>query len=486
MTAKALLSRTAKIVLAQRDFWSFCKVREPGYYRESRTHLKYLCTILNNFYHRLPLDETGKIYTRIMINMPPQHGKTRTLINFSMWALGKNNEDRIISASYNDTLAYEFSKYTRDGIAVQKNQESEIVFSDIFPGTTIKKGSSSYDRWALTGQHFNYLGAGMCGSITGKGGTILLIDDPLKSAFEATNEAGLEKTWIWYNSTFLSRVTSEGVAKGGEPLEIICMTRWSKKDLCGRILSDPEQAGDWFVIKMEAYNETTGEMLCPEFMSKTRYLRNYSIARKNPIMLSIFRANYHQKPVDIAGRLYPKLKRYERLPTGNDGTILFDSIGAYIDTADEGNDYLACGIYLKFERIAYMLDIYYTRDAMEVTERETARRLFDFGVNIALVESNSGGRGFARAVKRILYEEFESRKTIVRWFHQSKNKISRITSESANVIENIIFPVDAESRWPEAMEHINSFQSNPPWEHDDVEDMITGIAERINRNLVEV
>ena len=77
---------------------------------------------------------------------------------------------------------------------------------------------------------------------------------------------------------------------------------------------------------------------------------------------------------------------------------------------------------------------------MEVTEPLTAKLLFDGNVNIARIESNNGGRGFARSVKRILQDELKSNKTFIKWFTQHNNKNARIFSNSAWVMQHIYFP----------------------------------------------
>ena len=91
--------RDINIELARREFWEYCKLREPDFYKESRPHLRKLCNTLDDFLCGLLLKEDGEPYTKIMIRLPPQVGKSRTLVNFTQWALGKNNEERIITAS---------------------------------------------------------------------------------------------------------------------------------------------------------------------------------------------------------------------------------------------------------------------------------------------------------------------------------------------------------------------------------------------------
>ncbi|MEI3158133.1 MAG: phage terminase large subunit [Monoglobus pectinilyticus] len=105
-----------------------------------------------------------------------------------------------------------------------------------------------------------------------------------------------------------------------------------------------------------------------------------------------------------------------------------------------------------------MLDVYYTKDSMEITEKETAKRLVEFDVNKAVIESNNGGRGFARSVKRIMQDELFSNHTVVRWFHQSKNKKARILSNSTWVMEHIYYPINWRDRWPEYYEAMTSYQ----------------------------
>lgn len=136
--------------------------------------------------------------------------------------------------------------------------------------------------------------------------------------------------------------------------------------------------------------------------------------------IDIAEANYQQNPIDIKGRMYTSFKTYKEMPQ-------FKQIRNYTDTADEGKDYLCSINYgVTFDNEAYVLDVIYTQEPMEVTEPLTAKLLFDGNVNIARIESNNGGRGFARSVKRILQDELKSNKTVIKWFTQHNNKNARI------------------------------------------------------------
>jgi len=462
---KSLVQKQAKIELARRNFWEYCKTIAPDYYIDSRYHLRKICETLDNFYNRNLLKPDGDPYTKLMLNIPPQHGKSRTLINFCAWVFGKNNEERVISCSYNDDTASDFSRYTRDEISQERNFDEEIIYNEIFPGTRIKEGNASYQKWALEGQHFNYLGAGVGGSITSKGGTVLIIDDPVKGAEEALNENHLNKLWLWYTSTFLSRVSAEH----GEPLEILNMTRWAKKDLCGRLLDDEKNKDNWYIVKMEAYDKETDSMLCDDFLSKERYLY-----LKSQMVDMIFAANYHQQPIDLQGILYKKFKTYEKHPE-------IKRILSYTDTADTGNDYLCSIIFGEYNGEAYIIDVLYSQEGMEITEPDTAKFFNDNKVNLAYIESNNGGRGFARNIQRILWEKHNSRQPVIKWFHQADNKEARIFANSAYVQEHVYFPANWKDRWPEFYQALTTYLKEGKNKFDDAPDAITGVGEMISK-----
>ena len=102
-------------------------------------------------------------------------------------------------------------------------------------------------------------------------------------------------------------------------------------------------------------------------------------------------------------------------------------------------------------------------------------------VNVARIESNNGGRGFARNVRRILEQELGSNLTIIKWFTQSKNKQARIYSNSTWVMEHIYFPEDWRNRWPEYYDSMIKYQREGKNKHDDAQDATTGIAENCGK-----
>ena len=197
--------------------------------------------------------------------------------------------------------------------------------------------------------------------------------------------------------------------------------------------------------------------------------------------VDIAEANYQQNPIDIKGRLYQSFKTYTELPKDQYGRPVYSAVKNYTDTADTGDDYLCSIDYVEYNHEAYVINVIYTKDGMEITEPAVAKMLYEDKVNDADIESNNGGRGFARNVEAILKDQYGSNKTIIHPFFQSKNKISRILSNSTWVMNHIYFPVNWMDRFPEYYTAMSRYQKEGKNAHDDAPDATTGIAEKINK-----
>lgn len=453
MLNERLIKLGAKIELARRSFFDYCRLKAPDFYKPDRQYLVDLC---NDFQGFLDSDEKAMI-----INLPPRHGKSRTACCFAEWYLGQDPVSRkIMIGSYNETLSTTFSKNVRNTISELKVDIYRPVYSDIFPNVRIKYGDGAMNLWSLEGGYNNYLATSPSGTATGFGCTLMMIDDLIKSAEEANNETVKQKHWEWFTNTMLSR-REEGAKV------IIIMTRWATDDLAGRYIDFCKAEGiPYRHICMKAYDESTGKMLCPEILSRESY--QATVKAMGP---DIAAANYQQEPINIKGKLYTSFKTYSELPP------FFEGIYSYTDTADEGSDRLCSIIFGVYMREAYILDIYYTDAPMEVTEPETARRHKEQAVNNARIESNNGGKGFARSVKRISEEELHNWTTVWSWFHQTGNKKARILSYATWVMQHIYYPVNWRDRFPEYFDAMNTYQREGKNAHDDAPDATTGVAE---------
>lgn len=468
---RELIRRCAKIALAQREFFYYCNATSPDFYTEDREFLVSQCREFQDFIEQ-------DYYKVLVVNEPPRFGKSRTAQKLVEWVLGKNKRLKVMTGSYNTTLSTMFSKNVRNAIQEIKADEKRIIFSDVFPDVKIKDGDGAMNLWSLEGGYNNYLATSPGGTATGFGADLIIIDDLIKNSYEAHNEITKEAHWTWFTDTMLSRLEEGGKI-------IIVMTRWASDDLAGRALEHFGKLG--LNVKHINYKaiQDDGTLLCEDILSRE------SIAlKKSTIGLDVFNANYQQEPIDIKGRLYTSIKTYTEIPKDSTGKPLFRYILNYTDTADTGSDYLCSICYGMFDTSYYILDVLYTKDAMEVTEPEAAAMLTRNNVGCAIIESNNGGRGFARNVERECRERGNSHTTI-KWFHQGENKTARILSNSASVMNNVYFPVNWKDRWPEFAADLMKYQKEGKNAHDDAPDALTGVYEnpnpkeppRLNRNI---
>lgn len=454
MINRNMILQGARMELARREFWEYCKLTSSDFYNDSRHFLKDFADGLQWFV------EEAKEQVMV-VNMPPRHGKSRTATKFVQWLFGKyGTEKKVMTGSYNETLSGTFAKAVRDVIA-EMPTEGVLTYSEIFPNTRIKYGEAAAQKWSLAGSsQANYLATSPTGTATGFGCNIMIIDDLIKNAEEAYNENTLQKQIDWFNNTMMSR-TENGFKI------IVIMTRWSTNDLAGFILDNFENV---IHINYKAVQDD-GTMLCPEILSNTDYLLKTKNMNKDIIL-----ANYQQEPVNIKGRLYSSLKTYVDIPKEETGKPLFKHILNYTDTADEGSDFLCSICYGMYEGSYYILDILYTKEPMEITEPATAEMLTKNNVGFALIESNNGGKGFSRSVQRICKEAGNSH-TVVGWFHQSQNKVARILSNSTGVMNNVLFPVNWQDRFPEFAKDLIKYQKEGKNAYDDAPDCLTGVYE---------
>lgn len=205
---------------------------------------------------KLEAVERGEI-TRLMISMPPRHGKSMLASEFfPAWYLGRNPDHYVIAATYAQELADDFGRKVR-------NQIADPSFGAVFPGVGLKSDSTSSRRFHVTqpldsfstGQNGAYFAVGVGGPLTGRGAHLLLIDDPVKNREEADSELIRKKTKDWYTSTAYTRLMPGGRV-------IIIQTRWHEDDLSGWQLAEHADEG-WEVLSLPAIDDA-GTALWPD------------------------------------------------------------------------------------------------------------------------------------------------------------------------------------------------------------------------------
>lgn len=417
----------------------------------------------------------GKI-KKAMIFVPPQHGKsegsTRRLPAF---LLGQNPNLRIAIVSYSAPKARKFNRELQRVIDTPEYRE---IFPDTCLNTsnvTTVAGSwlRNADECEIVGYRGGFKTVGVGGPLTGEPVDVLIMDDIYKDAKTAWSPVVRESVRDWYDAVAETRLHNNS-------RQLVVFTRWHEDDLGGTLLSQQGEYSEanpdgWVVVKYAAIKQgastewdsrNEGEALWPERHSLERLA---AIRKRNP---HVFQSLYQQDPQPAEGLMYEQgFRTYEVIPYTKHRVVK-----AYIDTADTGSDYLCAIVYVETDAYNYILDVYYTQSPMETTEPRTAELLTKYEVEVALIESNNGGRGFARKVDELL-RVMGNNKTRVKWFTQSENKASRIYTHSADVQNVCMFPVGWERNMTQFYMTMMSYTKVGQNEHDDAPDALTGTVE---------
>lgn len=214
---------------------------------------------------------------RLMIFMPPQHGKSELSSRyFPAYALGLFPNRKVALASYSDELAGAFNA------SVQRIIDTD-EYREIFPDTVLngfrpawggvlqgfKRNNSIFE---VVGKRGSFRTVGIGGPLTGQPVDIGIIDDPVKDRITAESESNRNMVWNWYTDVFLSRMNNNSQ-------QLLVQTRWHADDLSGRLLKQDEERAQqglpklWEVIEFSAIKEgeptetdprQPGEPLWPE------------------------------------------------------------------------------------------------------------------------------------------------------------------------------------------------------------------------------
>ncbi len=429
------------------------------------------------YYELLDRFARGEI-RKLIVTMPPQHGKSlgaTTLLPAYM--LGLDPDLRIAIASYSSSLASKFNR------RVQRILESK-EYNEIFPETTIKRGAkpANYIRTSeeveIIDKQGSLLSVGREGSLTGNRVDCFILDDLYKDAMEANSPLVRENCVEWYTSVVKTRMHNTS-------RELIVFTRWHEEDLIGVLTRrEPYETftsfdqiesiapNTWLYLNFEAIKRSDPSQLDPREIGEALWESRQSkelLLEKRALDPLRFECMYQGNPSSKEGLLYgDNFVEYEMLP--ND-IIRREN---YTDTADMGDDYL-CSICYAIGRdgLIYITDVVYTREPMEISEPLVASMLKEEATTRAVIESNNGGRGFARSVQGLAPD------VKIEWFHQSANKQARILSNSSTVLHKIRMPAGWQQRWQSLAAHLityrRSYRANR-WH--DAADVLTGVVER--------
>ncbi len=430
------------------------------------------------YYQLLEEFARGRV-KKLIVTMPPQHGKSfgaTTLLPAYM--LGLDPDLRLAIASYSASLASKFNR------RIQRMLESK-EYTALFPETTIKRNGSRQSNYIRTSDEVeiidrqgSLISVGREGSLTGNRVDCFILDDLYKDAMEANSPLIRENCVEWYTSVVKTRMHNDSS-------ELIVFTRWHEEDLIGTLTQREEYVNftsfdqieslapnQWLYFNLEAIKSGEPTAVDPRSVGEPLWASRQSLdllMQKRSLDPTRFECMYQGNPSSRDGLLYgDNICEYDSLPE------MIVRRENYTDTADMGDDYL-CSICYSVDSagVIYVTDVVYTREPMEVSEPLVAAMLSDSNTSRAFIESNNGGRGFARSVQRLAPE------VRVEWFHQSGNKQARILSHSATVLHRLRMPRGWQQRWSMLYTHLTTYRrsySANRWH--DAADVVTGIIER--------
>jgi predicted phage terminase large subunit-like protein len=288
-----------ELLAAKENFWQYRITMNPRFVLRERWFPRSLARKLRRFWEDY---KAGKRPV-LLLESPPQHGKSLTVIDFVAWCAGQDPNLRFIYTSFSDRLSI------RANLRMQRALDSPI-YQQIFPEIRIAaKGSNgalrNYDILEFVGTEGYFRNSTVLGQITGEALDICVIDDPIKGRAEANSLLVRDKVWMWLTDDVFSRFSEQGAL-------LMIMTRWHLDDPAGRLI---EHFGDRVTIarypaiaEQDEVHRKTGEPLFPELKS-LEFLEQ----RRKLMTLGSWQALYQQSPILVGGGMFP-IDKIEMLP----------------------------------------------------------------------------------------------------------------------------------------------------------------------------
>lgn len=434
------------------NFWAFCLFYDYEFFIK-RPVLKLIADAMQRVYHCY----RNNVSIKIACSLPPRAGKSYITSLFSAFMLGHFPAESVMRNACTSKLYEKFSIDTRDVILSAK-------FAQCFPDAVMHRSRRNIDGWSLTdARQISYFGAGVGGAIIGFGASMLSITDDLFKSFEdAVSTTINEKTWSWKEGSHDSRTE-------GNCCEIAIGTRWSKKDVIGTM----EERGKFdIIVRIPALID--GVSFCEDVHTTAYYLE-----LEKDIDEVIWAAEYMQEPTEAKGLLFPRSELNLFTLDEINGKEPDGVIGA-TDVADKGNDYFSSPFAKIFKDRFFITDVVYTQDPVEVTEASLVATIIDTLCSNIRIESNNGGRLFARNIKRMLSEAKHTNCEVSTRF-TSANKETKILLRSGFIKKHFWFRSDYTrgSDYAKFMKSLTEYMKMGSGQVDDAPDSLVILVEFI-------
>jgi predicted phage terminase large subunit-like protein len=430
-----------KLERSRSSFLFFVQQMWPGFI-SGRHH-----QIMANAFERIA---EGKL-KRLIINMPPRHTKSEfASYLLPAWFLGKFPQKKIIQTSHTSELAVGFGRKVRNLV---QSEEYKKVFQ-----TKLSADSKAAGRWN-TDKGGDYFAIGVGGAVTGKGADLLIIDDPhSEQEAKQNNPEVYDAVYEWYTSGPRQRLQPGGAI-------VIVMTRWSTRDLTGKILKASAKDGtdEWEVIEFPAILPS-GKPLWPSFW-KMEELQ----ALKSELTVAKWEAQYQQNPTSEEGAI---VKRESWKMWADESPPHCNYIIQSWDTAFEKHnkaDYSACTTWGVFDREdrhgnmapnVILLDAFQARMEFPDLKKKALEKWKEWNPDSLIIEKRAAGAPLIYEMRKVGIPLAEYTP------YKGQDKIARVNAIADLFASGVVWRPDM--KWAEEVaEQMAAF---PHGDHDDLVD----------------
>ena len=450
-----IIAELARRELARRFYSEYLVYTQGPTWKRTRMS-EYIATQVQDFLEA----DTGHAYDLLIIETPPQHGKSATVTeSIPSWYLGRNPNNRVILASYDSDFAERFCR---------RNKEKIKAYGANLFGIQI----GAIDRaseFELDNGKGRLISRGIMAGITGNPANLVIIDDPVKNQQEADSPTYRARVWEEWQSSIKSRL-----AAGGKV--IVIMTPWHEDDLAARLLASEVNA-TLVRLPVEAepgdpLGRAPGDPLCPELGKDAAWLADFKKSYINDPQggQRAWSALYQCRPRVEGGNLIHRdwWRFYDPSETRMYGTELV-SVDAAFKSGDQ-NDYVSIQVWGK-SRTDYYL-------------RYCLNKHLDFPDTVAAIRSVV--QLYPRA-KTVLIEDKANGSAIIQTLQRELycvpvnplgGKVSRVNAVSAAIESGHVYlPDPAKAPW--VVPFIDQFAAFPNGAHDDMVDAASQALQRM-------
>lgn len=419
----------------------------------------------------------------LAVSMPPGTGKSTLALFYITWLAGRHPEKPILTGSHaNSFLGGAYAECLRI-----MDREGDYLWHDVFPelnviGTNAKDmlidiGKSKRDGKRFATLEFSSVGSGNAGKVRAE--QLLYCDDLIPDLETALSADRLEKLWQQYTTDLRQR-------KIGDAVELHIATRWSVRDVIGRLESQYSDAERSQFIVMPALDENDESNF--DYPIEAGFTTKFYHEQRDIMDDASWRALYMNQPIEREGLLYSEneLRRYFYLPEGDP-----DAIISVCDTKDKGTDYCVMPIAYQYGQDYYIEDVVCDNSNPEIVEPRLTAKCIKHKIHMSRFESNSAGGKVAEKIQNEI--KAQGGRTKITTKYTTQNKETKIIMAEPWVKQHCLFKdssvIKDDKEYRGFLGQLCSYTMMGKNKHDDVPDamaMLADYAQSFTQSQVEV